>query len=101
MFGLFGKRKNGKCFDATQLKVDMHSHLLPKIDDGSDSVKSSLEMISGLVELGYKQLITTPHIRWDVFRNTRDIIADRLEMIQTELLRNNINVSFWQRQSII
>ena len=52
----------------------MHSHLLPGIDDGAKDMETSLELIRGMRELGYKKLITTPHIIWDMYRNTPEII---------------------------
>ena len=54
------------------LKTDMHSHLLPGIDDGSPDMDTSLKLIKGMVELGYSKLITTPHIMWDMYKNNRE-----------------------------
>jgi len=53
----------------------MHSHLVPGVDDGSDSVDTSLALLEGFVALGYKKVITTPHIRPDYFPNTPEILA--------------------------
>lgn len=92
MFGLFRKKTATKVFNAADLKVDMHSHLLPGIDDGADSIDTSLELISGLSALGYERLITTPHIRWDIFKNTRDIILNGLETVQKELSERQLNI---------
>jgi len=39
----------------------MHSHLLPGIDDGAETVNDSLKLIDGLRDLGFQQFITTPH----------------------------------------
>jgi tyrosine-protein phosphatase YwqE len=55
----------------------MHSHLLPGIDDGAQDIESSLEMIEGLVKAGYKKIITTPHIFWDMYPNTTEIIIQK------------------------
>lgn len=56
------------------LEVDMHNHLLPGIDDGSESVEQSLELIKGLQSLGIKKSISTPHIIQGVHPNTKDTI---------------------------
>ncbi|MBP6825715.1 MAG: hypothetical protein KA165_04050 [Saprospiraceae bacterium] len=45
------------------LQVDMHAHWLPGVDDGAQSDREGLAMIRGLVELGYRKLIATPHIK--------------------------------------
>ena len=50
-----------------RLSCDMHSHLIPGIDDGVKDMESSLELIRGLIGLGYKKIITTPHINADIY----------------------------------
>jgi protein-tyrosine phosphatase len=55
--------------------VDIHSHLLPGIDDGSKDNNNSLELINSLKEYGMGQFITTPHILTGVYNNTREGIT--------------------------
>ena len=57
------------------LKVDIHSHLIPGIDDGSQSMEESLTLLRGLEALGYEKVITTPHIMSDSYRNNAEIIT--------------------------
>ena len=58
----FGKKKVTQSVDLSWLGADMHSHLIPGIDDGAPDIATSLELIRGLQKCGYKKLITTPHI---------------------------------------
>jgi tyrosine-protein phosphatase YwqE len=74
------------------LKTDMHSHLLPGIDDGSPDLETSIFLIKGLAELGYTKLITTPHIMWDMYRNTPEIIHAKLDIVREEMVRQGINI---------
>lgn len=74
------------------LKTDMHSHLLPGIDDGSPDLDTSLQLIRGMMNLGYTKLITTPHIMWDMYRNTNEIIAAKLELLRKGLKEESINI---------
>ena len=74
-------------------KVDIHSHLLPKIDDGVQSLKESIELIKQFKLLGYTKLITTPHIISDFYPNNREIITDKLCTVQNALKENNIEIS--------
>ena len=74
------------------LKTDMHSHLLPGIDDGSPDINVSIELIKGLQKLGYQKFITTPHIMWDMYKNEREGILEKEAMVKTELAKQNINV---------
>ena len=74
------------------LKTDVHSHLIPGIDDGSTSVEDSLNIIRGLHSLGYSKLITTPHIMSDFYRNTPEIILAGLEDVRAAVAREGIPV---------
>jgi tyrosine-protein phosphatase YwqE len=69
MFSIF-KKKSSSRIDYSAVGVDMHSHLLPGIDDGSAAVEDSLAFMKGLQELGFKKFITTPHIMADLYPNT-------------------------------
>lgn len=92
MFSIFKKKKRPR-LDLSGLVTDMHSHLLPGIDDGSPDTETSLELISGLQELGYRKFITTPHILWDMYKNDAGTIgAAYRELQQASLQQNNANV---------
>ncbi len=93
MFKLFSKSKPaaGK-IDLSVLKVDMHSHLLPGIDDGSPDIATSISLIKGMMELGYTKLVTTPHIMWDMYRNTSEIILQKLEVVREAVKAEGLNV---------
>jgi len=88
---LWGK-KDSDAFDYGLLKTDMHSHLLPGIDDGSPDLATSVEMINGLIQLGFKKLITTPHVMQDMYPNKRDDILKRYEILKKHLETERINV---------
>ena len=79
-------------FDISPIAVDMHSHLLPGIDDGAQNIEESVQLIMHLKELGYRKLITTPHIFWDMYKNTPEIISERLAFLRTELKTRNIDM---------
>jgi protein-tyrosine phosphatase len=66
----------------SDLVVDMHSHVLPMLDDGADSFKDSLILLKELEEMGYKKLIATPHIMGDFFKNTPQTIFPKLEELK-------------------
>lgn len=74
------------------LHVDMHSHLIPGIDDGAKTPEESIRLIQGLKTLGYNRLITTPHITGDHYKNTPEIILARLDAIQKILSENKIEI---------
>jgi len=74
--------------------VDIHSHLLPKIDDGSKSIEDTLELITVLKEFGFHEFITTPHVMHHVWENSRTIIEENHQNTTAQLLSNGINNSF-------
>jgi tyrosine-protein phosphatase YwqE len=60
------------------LHADMHSHLLPGLDDGAETVAHSLELLRELRDLGFKKLIMTPHVMGDFYKNTPEGIRAAL-----------------------
>src|SRR5690606_39649704 len=56
------------------LRADIHSHVLPGIDDGAADVAASLRLLQGLHDIGFETVIGTPHVMVDLHRNTRQTI---------------------------
>jgi tyrosine-protein phosphatase YwqE len=73
-------------------KVDIHSHLIPGIDDGAQTMDESIALIKKLKELGFKKLITTPHIMSDRYPNNSKIIQDGLARLKKELVQKDIEI---------
>jgi tyrosine-protein phosphatase YwqE len=91
MFKFFNK--SGKVIpDLSFIAVDMHSHLLPGLDDGLKEVEQSVNFITRLSELGYKKLICTPHILSDLYPNTRETILPKLDLVRGALTKANVPV---------
>ena len=74
------------------LKNDIHSHLIPGIDDGAQTMNDSLEMLKVFQDSGYKKVITTPHIMSDYYRNTPEIINAGLSDLKREIKLNGIDI---------
>ncbi|MBW7893157.1 MAG: histidinol phosphatase [Chitinophagaceae bacterium] len=92
MFNLFKKKQQFFDGDLSILNCDMHSHLIPGIDDGSPDVETSIQLIEGLQEAGYKKLITTPHLMADLYPNTRQTIERGFDKLKSALLKKNNNI---------
>ena len=92
-FSAFRKKKLDP-LDFTVLKTDMHSHLIPLIDDGSQSEKESIQIISELKNLGFSKIITTPHTMSDYYKNTPEIIKNGENQVLEELKRVNLEIEF-------
>ncbi|NEM96715.1 tyrosine-protein phosphatase [Pontibacter burrus] len=72
--------------------VDMHSHILPGLDDGSDTLERSLELVQAMQQLGYRKLIMTPHIMSDFYRNTPEGIREKLELLRNAIAEAGIEM---------
>ena len=71
-------------------RTDIHSHILPGIDDGSPNIETSLELIRGLMKLGVRRSVATPHVIGDMYRNTPDTILGALTLLQEALVREGM-----------
>ena len=70
---------------------DMHSHILPGIDDGAPDVESSMRLVRGLIDLGVKQSVATPHIISDLYRNDPVTIGASLKILQNAILEADMD----------
>jgi len=91
MLSLFKKKVAPEALQYFPLTTDMHSHILPGIDDGSPDVETSIQLIQGLMSVGVKRSIATPHIIGDLYRNNPDTINKALQILRSELKNRNIN----------
>ncbi len=77
---------------AEKLTTDLHSHLLPALDDGVQTADEALVVIRKLKALGYNKIITTPHIMSDTYQNTETGIRAACSQMQTLIRQNNLDV---------
>lgn len=70
--------------------VDIHSHLLPNIDDGAKDLANSIELISTMYSYGIKNLITTPHVLGDIYPNSSETIKNKVKEVQDELIKKGM-----------
>ncbi|MEE0266794.1 MAG: CpsB/CapC family capsule biosynthesis tyrosine phosphatase [Bacteroidales bacterium] len=68
--------------DLSVLHTDIHSHLIPGIDDGSPDMDTSLALLKELEMLGYKKIITTPHVKTEYFQNDVTKLDDLCERLR-------------------
>ncbi|KAF2517334.1 tyrosine-protein phosphatase [Flavobacterium foetidum] len=72
--------------------IDIHSHLLPGIDDGANSMAKSMQLVQSFQDLGISQIITTPHISHYVWNNSVATIISKLKETQLALEDNKIQI---------
>ncbi len=74
------------------ITIDIHSHLLPGLDDGVKTFEESWQIIRRFEDLGYRKLITTPHIMNDYYRNTPTGIQNKKEELIDFLKQRNSRI---------
>lgn len=75
--------------DISWLGVDIHSHILPGIDDGAQSLEQSLVYINSLQALGFEKLFFTPHIFSELYPNNESTINSAFNLVKDALLNKN------------
>jgi len=78
--------------DLSWLGADMHSHLIPGVDDGSKTMEESLSLLRNFEKYGLKKIITTPHVMYEYYRNTPEIIKLGLEDLRKAAKESQIQI---------
>ena len=65
--------------------VDIHTHMLPGIDDGAKTIQDSEFLLNSMMHLGFSKVITTPHTMGNVWNNTAATINNALQEVQLEV----------------
>lgn len=97
MFSFFKKKDTAKdngpvSGDYSFLHTDIHSHFVPGVDDGAQTIEDSIALIRAMKEMGFKNIVTTPHIKFDHYPNTRETIETGLRQLHQALKDNNIDI---------
>lgn len=74
-------------------KTDLHSHLLPSLDDGVKSLDEVLRIITVFQNLGFTKAVTTPHIMNDYYKNNPENMRQKLSEVQKFLIQENVAFS--------
>lgn len=92
MFSFLNPKKPLLCELIPSNSVDIHSHLLPGIDDGAKSIADTTYLITELNSLGFSDFITTPHIITGVWNNSKGSIEENLNRNKNIISSyNNVN----------
>ncbi len=88
------KKKLTSPVDVSPLVTDMHSHLIPGIDDGVPDLDTAIALIKELAGLGYRKIVTTPHIMVDLYKNTPEIIRKGEKQVKEAIEAEKIEMEF-------
>lgn len=65
------------------LIADVHSHIVPGVDDGAENLEQSLGLIKRLVDMGYQRAVLTSHIHSDIYPNSKDTLTGPFNTLKT------------------
>ncbi len=91
-FSKYNKNIELDSLDFSVLKTDVHSHFIPGIDDGAQDLDSSIELIKNMRDMGFKKVITSPHVMSDFYKNSSKKILSGLEDVRFALKEQSINM---------
>lgn len=74
------------------MKIDIHSHILPGIDDGAKTLEESVQLVTEMAGWGFERLTCTPHIT-KKFRNTPETIQEKFDILNNALSANGLNIN--------
>ncbi len=80
MWTIFNRKRQYP--DLQWMYADMHSHILPGIDDGCENVEQSVALLQRLEALGLKKFYFTPHIIQDMYPNTSETISNAFDRLR-------------------
>ena len=81
MFGLFQKKHSLVDSGILQGMTDIHSHVLPGVDDGSPDIPTSLELLEWMEALGIRQVWCTPHVMED-YQNHHPLLEQAFQELK-------------------
>ena len=65
--------------------VDIHSHILPGIDDGAATISHTIKLLDGLNKIGFSKCIATPHTLPEIWENTSNGIKETFQTTKEQL----------------
>ena len=92
MFSFFKRKNNIELPEYLPIQTDIHSHILPGIDDGSPNIDTSLKLVKGMYDLGIRHAVATPHIMGDMYKNTSESIGTALEKLRMACAEAQIDI---------
>lgn len=83
MLSWFKRKKENRPLVPWGIQVDIHNHVLPGIDDGAQDLEQSAFLLRGLADLGFQEIISTPHTAAGIYLNSPASIFQAYEAVQS------------------
>ena len=73
--------------------IDIHTHILPNVDDGSKDIETSILMIEREIEQGVTDIVLTPHVQSTVTRANTAKRKKQFELLKEEVSKRGLNIN--------
>ena len=80
--------------------VDIHTHVIPNVDDGSPSLSESINMIKHEIAIGVDTIICTPHHIYKRYEKSVEEIKSQFELLKKEVEKENLPIKLYLGQEI-
>ena len=80
--------------------IDIHTHVIPYVDDGSPNLETSINMIKHEIAIGVDEIICTPHHIYTRYECTVEVIKERFNFLNDEVKRLNLPTTLYLGQEI-
>lgn len=80
--------------------IDLHSHILPGLDDGARTIDESLAMAQQAIDQGITHLMCTPHHLNGKFMNPADSVIEAVDKLQKELDQRHLPLTLLEGQEV-
>ena len=80
--------------------IDIHTHIIPYVDDGSPNLETSIAMIKHELAIGVDEIIATPHHIYSRYESTVEVIKERFNFLCEEVKKQNLPVNLYLGQEI-
>ena len=67
--------------------IDLHAHILPRLDDGAQTLDESIEMCRRSYRDGIRTIVATPHILDGIYPNRRTTILAKVEELNAAIVK--------------
>ena len=80
--------------------IDLHTHILPELDDGAGSMEESIQMVREAASNEVRTIVASPHLLFGSYDNTPEVINLKVEELKGVILREKIEMEILPGQEV-
>jgi len=80
--------------------IDLHSHIIYSVDDGSRSLEESIAILKEAYRKGITDMVATPHYMKGAMTSTPQVVDEKLKVIRERLIEENIDLNLYSGHEV-